>query len=95
MDDGGARDRPGIWQIQCDCLAPGLCRWDCSFGFAGSRLVLIFDRFDAFFARLEQGYGRLLHWLIDRRRLILMGLGAGIVTTAIAFNALPAFALRG
>ena len=59
------------------------------FGFAGSRLALIFDRFNAFFARLERGYGRLLHWLIDRRRWILMGLGTGIVTTAIAFNALP------
>ena len=60
-----------------------------AFGFAGSRLATIFDRFNAFFARLQAAYARLLQILIARRRLILMGLGGGIVLTAIAFTALP------
>jgi len=59
------------------------------FGFAGSRLASIFDGFNNAFHRLEQAYARLLKVLIDRRRLILMGLASGIVVTAIAFNALP------
>jgi len=59
------------------------------FGFAGSRLALIFDRFNAFFAWLQSSYVRLLDVLISRRRLILAGLLGGIVLTAIAFNALP------
>ena len=59
------------------------------FGFAGSRLAQIFDGFNAGFARLQQGYASLLSRLIQRRRLILMGLASGIVVTAIAFNALP------
>ena len=59
------------------------------FGFAGSRLAQIFDGFNVFFERLQQGYARLLAVLIERRRLILMGLGSGIVVTAIAFSALP------
>jgi multidrug efflux pump subunit AcrB len=60
-----------------------------AFGFAGSRLAQIFDGFNALFARLQAGYGRLLRLLIARRRWILMGLGGGIVLTAIAFSALP------
>lgn len=59
------------------------------FGFAGSRLASIFDGFNDAFHRLEQNYAKLLRLLIDRRRLILMGLASGIVVTAIAFNALP------
>ena len=59
------------------------------FGFAGSRLADLFDHFNAFFQRLEASYGRLLKTLIARRRLILMGLAAGIVITAMAFSALP------
>jgi multidrug efflux pump subunit AcrB len=59
------------------------------FGFAGSRLAQIFDGFNTGFARLQQGYARLLNRLIERRRWILMGLASGIVVTAIAFNALP------
>ena len=59
------------------------------FGFAGSRLAQIFEGFNAFFARLQEAYGRVLQLLIARRRWILMGLGSGIVLTAIAFSALP------
>ena len=59
------------------------------FGFAGSRLALIFDRFNAFFAWLQSSYIKLLHVLIQKRRYILAGLGAGIVLTVIAFSALP------
>jgi len=59
------------------------------FGFAGSRLALIFDRFNHFFSRLERGYASLLVQLIARRKLILSGLAGGIVLTAIAFSALP------
>ena len=59
------------------------------FGVAGSRLALIFDRFNAFFAWLQSSYVNLLEVLISRRRTILAGLLGGIVLTAIAFNALP------
>ena len=59
------------------------------FGFAGSRLALIFDRFNAFFAWLQTSYIKLLHVLIQKRRYILAGLGGGIVLTVIAFSALP------
>ena len=59
------------------------------FGLAGSRLAWIFERFNELFGRLEQLYARLVSFLITRRRLILAGLGGGIVLTAIAFNALP------
>jgi multidrug efflux pump subunit AcrB len=59
------------------------------FGFAGSRLALIFDRFNGFFARLEAAYARLVAFLITKRKLILAGLGGGIVLTVIAFSALP------
>ena len=59
------------------------------FGFAGSRLALIFDRFNAFFAWLQSSYVKLLEILISRRRTIFAGLLGGIVLTGIAFNALP------
>lgn len=59
------------------------------FGLAGSRLAWIFERFNELFGRLEQLYARLVSFLITRRRLILAGLGGGIVLTAIVFNALP------
>ena len=59
------------------------------FGFAGSRLAWIFERFNKFFSQLEASYARLLAFLITKRRLILAGLGGGIVLTAIAFTALP------
>jgi len=59
------------------------------FGFAGSRLAVIFDRFNDYFSRLEKGYAALLTRLIKRRKLILCGLAGGIVLTAIAFSALP------
>lgn len=60
-----------------------------AFGFAGSRLALIFDRFNAFFIRLESSYARLVAFLITKRKLILAGLAGGIVLTAIAFSSLP------
>jgi len=59
------------------------------FGFAGSKLALIFDRFNQFFAWLQSSYAQLLKLLISKRRYILAGLGGGIVLTAIAFSALP------
>jgi multidrug efflux pump subunit AcrB len=59
------------------------------FGFAGSRLGWIFERFNVLFARLEKAYVRLVGFLISKRRLILAGLVGGIVLTAIAFSALP------
>ena len=55
----------------------------------GANLAWVFDRFNAFFARVEKGYAWLISLLIRRRRLILAGLGGGIVLTAIAFTALP------
>ncbi len=60
-----------------------------AFGLAGSRLALIFERFNIFFTRLEQSYARLVAFLITKRKLILAGLAGGIVLTAIAFSALP------
>ena len=59
------------------------------FGFAGSRLGWIFERFNHNFARLEKGYANLLVVLIARKKWILAGLAGGIVITAMAFSALP------
>ncbi|MCP9935345.1 efflux RND transporter permease subunit [Cyanobium sp. Candia 9D4] len=56
---------------------------------AGANLVWIFNRFNAFFTRLERGYAALVGALIARRRWILVGLGAGIALTLFAFTALP------
>ncbi len=56
---------------------------------AGANLAWVFDRFNAFFDRVQKGYVSLLSLLIRRRRLILAGLAGGIVLTAIAFTALP------
>lgn len=56
---------------------------------AGANLTWVFDRFNAFFDRVQKGYASLLSLLIRRRRLILAGLAGGIVLTAIAFTALP------
>ena len=58
-------------------------------GLAGANLPLIFGRFNAFFARLQAGYARLVQALISRRRIVMAGLGGGIVLTALAFTALP------
>ncbi|MEB3331148.1 MAG: efflux RND transporter permease subunit [Synechococcaceae cyanobacterium] len=55
----------------------------------GANLAWVFARFNAFFERVERGYAFLVSWLISRRRLIMAGLGGGIVLTAIAFTALP------
>lgn len=55
----------------------------------GANLPWIFERFNAFFARVERGYSSLVATLIRRRRLILVGLGAGIVLTVFAFTSLP------
>jgi multidrug efflux pump subunit AcrB len=59
------------------------------FGLAGSRLALIFDRFNSFFAWLQASYVSLLKLLIVKRRYILAGLAGGIVLTVLAFSALP------
>ena len=58
-------------------------------GLAGANLAWIFARFNAFFARVERSYARLVTGLIQRRRWILAGLLGGIVLTGIAFQALP------
>jgi multidrug efflux pump subunit AcrB len=55
----------------------------------GANLPWIFDRFNVFFAKVERGYSSLVATLIRRRKLILVGLGGGIVLTAIAFTSLP------
>ena len=59
------------------------------FGIAGSRLALIFERFNSFFAWLQGRYARLLEVLIRKRKLVFAGLAGGIVLTALAFSALP------
>jgi multidrug efflux pump subunit AcrB len=59
------------------------------FGLAGFRLAWIFTTFNAAFQRLQGGYSRVLRVLIRRRRLVMAVLGAGIVLTAYAFQALP------
>ena len=59
------------------------------FGIAGSRLALIFDRFNASFAWLQTSYVKLLKLLIVKRRYIMAGLAGGIVLTVFAFSALP------
>ncbi len=56
---------------------------------AGANLAWIFERFNAFFSRVEKGYASLVGTLIRRRRLILAGLAGGIVLTGFAFTALP------
>ncbi len=56
---------------------------------AGANLAWIFERFNAFFSRVEKGYASLVGALIRRRRLILAGLAGGIVLTGFAFTALP------
>ncbi len=58
-------------------------------GLAGANLPLIFNRFNSFFERLQAGYAKLVQALISRRRLVMAGLGGGIVLTALAFTALP------
>ena len=58
-------------------------------GLAGANLPLIFDRFNAFFAKLQAGYARLVQSLIAKRRYVMAGLGGGIVLTVLAFTALP------
>ena len=58
-------------------------------GLGGANLPLIFDRFNAFFAKLQAGYARLVLALISKRRYVMAGLGGGIVLTALAFTALP------
>ncbi|MCP9917389.1 efflux RND transporter permease subunit [Cyanobium sp. ATX 6F1] len=55
----------------------------------GANLPWIFERFNVFFAKVESGYSSLVAALIRRRRLILVGLGAGIVLTVFAFTSLP------
>jgi hydrophobic/amphiphilic exporter-1 (mainly G- bacteria), HAE1 family len=59
------------------------------FGFAGFRLAWLYDTFNAGFQRLQGGYSRLLSQFIRRRRLVMLGLGVGILVTGFAFTALP------
>ena len=56
---------------------------------AGANLPQIFRAFNQGFDWLQQAYGSLLNKLIALRRLILIGLAAGIVLTCFSFAALP------
>ena len=56
---------------------------------AGANLPLIFRVFNRNFARLQNGYARIVQTLIRARRWVMVGLGGGIVITALAFTTLP------
>ncbi len=56
---------------------------------AGSNLPLIFKVFNRNFERLETTYSKLLKRMIQARRIVLVGLMAGIVATGFAFTILP------
>jgi len=56
---------------------------------AGANLLRIFRVFNRFFDRLQASYANLISGLILRRKLILMGLVAGIVLTVLAFANMP------
>ena len=58
-------------------------------GFAGANLTRIFRSFNAGFDRLQKGYANLLGRLIKARKLVMGGLGAGIVITLLAFTTIP------
>ena len=58
-------------------------------GLAGANLSRIFRSFNAGFDRLQKGYANLLSRLIKARKLVMGGLGAGIVITLLAFTAIP------
>ena len=61
-----------------------------SIGFlAGWFLQPIFNRFNAFYARVDQRYQRLLDWVLGHRRIIMSVLAGGIVLTGVAFSSLP------
>ncbi|MCP9823912.1 efflux RND transporter permease subunit [Synechococcus sp. EJ6-Ellesmere] len=55
----------------------------------GANLPWIFDRFNAFFDRLQNGYARLVAFLVDSRKIVMLTLVGGIVVTGFAFSALP------
>ncbi|NKB75184.1 MAG: MMPL family transporter [Synechococcus sp. s2_metabat2_7] len=56
---------------------------------AGSNLPLIFKVFNRNFERLETTYSKILKRMIQARRIVLVGLMAGIVATGFAFTILP------
>ena len=58
-------------------------------GFAGANLTRIFRSFNANFDRLQKSYANLLARLIKARKLVMGGLGAGMVITLLAFTAIP------
>jgi len=58
-------------------------------GFAGANLIRIFRSFNAGFDRLQKGYANLLARLIKARKLVMGGLGAGILITVLAFGTIP------
>ncbi|MEB3167942.1 MAG: efflux RND transporter permease subunit [Synechococcaceae cyanobacterium] len=55
----------------------------------GSFLMPIFSAFNAGFERLARAYNRLLHVVIRLRRLLALGLLAGIALTGLAFVSIP------
>ena len=56
---------------------------------AGANLPLIFNRFNAVFTQLQTRYARLVQTLIQARRWVMVGLGSGLVITALAFASVP------
>ncbi len=58
-------------------------------GFAGANLTRIFRSFNAGFDRLQKAYANLLARLIKARKLVMGGLGAGMVITLLAFTTIP------
>ncbi|MFM7395192.1 MAG: efflux RND transporter permease subunit, partial [Cyanobium sp.] len=50
---------------------------------------VIFRGFNSLYARIEGGYRHGLDWVLGKRTLVMGALLAGIVLTAIAFNAIP------
>ena len=55
----------------------------------GWNTPLIFSRFNRFYAAVEDRYAAGLTWALERRRLVMGGLAAGVLLTAIAFQLVP------
>jgi HAE1 family hydrophobic/amphiphilic exporter-1 len=56
---------------------------------AGWFLQPIFERFNASYSKVDDGYKGWLAWVLGHRRLIMSGLVGGIILTGVAFNAMP------
>ena len=56
----------------------------------GHYLTKIFAVFNVYYARFESFYSNLLNWVMSHRRVVMAGLGVGILLTGFAFTAVPA-----